>query len=452
MKRNSLLLAAITLFTLLVFQACEPDEIVTIPTISALNCSTATISTMPMSGKAFNGRATIAYAGGNGVAYVSDDTIASNGVLGLKANLVAGFLSHGNGTIAYSISGTPTSAGTATFPISVGGQSCVLEVTVMADTTTPRPATGSVGMVLAALDTFKRSLSATQLAALQLPLSQANATNWSVLTGATRNGLEFNALTEAQLIAAKAVIAAATGTTPDEGYSEFIQITLADDVLAGNGGGTAYSSKKYSIAILGTPSQTGTWMLQFGGHNYVQHITYSNGAVVGTTPSFQAVEPKSWLSGTISYAPLDGERDALKAMLAGLTPAQLALAHATSTMSDLLLGPKKDGAFPTTKAGLPVSSLNAVQKELVLVAMKPWLLDADDVTSKTMLSLYETELDQTYIYYAGDAALSKAGDYVRIDGPSVWIEFICTPATLTPADIQYRSIYRDRKRDYGNIQ
>ncbi|GAB3512816.1 hypothetical protein GCM10027442_24690 [Emticicia fontis] len=436
---------------MIIFQACEPDEIVTTPLISSLNCSTASISATPMSGVSFTGRATINYSGGNGIAYTSNDSIASTGVTGLKAHLVAGFLTHGNGTIAYAITGTPTSAGKASFPITFGGQTCNIELSVSADTTTPKPSTGSVSRVLAAIDTFKTTLSAAQWTALQLPYTKPNAINWSVQSGnVTRNGLEFSTLTESQIIAAKKVIEAATGTTADEGYSEFLQITMAEDILAANSEAN-YSSKKYSIAFIGTPSQTGTWILQIGGHNYTQNITFSNGAVVGTTPSFQAVEPRTWLQATTAYAPLDNEKNTMAAMLAGLTATQLSSAKLTTAFTEVSLGAGKDGQFPTTKVGIPVSSLNATQKALVLAAIKPWTLDADDLTAEAMLKIYEQELENTYISYSGNATLNQIGDYVRIDGPSLWIEFIVRPAIVNPAEVQYRSVYRDRKRDYGGL-
>ena len=451
MKTSRCYWAGLLLIPMLIFQACKPDEIVTSPLISGFNCSTATITSTPMNGVAYTGRATIGYSGGNGIAYSTTDTIASTGVAGLKAHLVAGILSHGEGTIAYTISGTPNATGKATFPISFGGQTCNLELSVSADTTTPKPSTGSVSRILATIDTFRTTLTTAQWAAVQLPYTKANAINWSVAAGnVTRNGLEFSTLTEPQVIAAKKVIEAATGTTVDEGYSEFTQLLMAEDVLAANSENN-YSSKKYNIAFIGTPSQTGNWILQFGGHNYTQNIAFSNGAVVGATPSFQAVEPRTWLQATVAYAPLDNEKNGMAALLAGLTPAQLTSAKMASTFTDVSMGAGKDAQFPTTKAGIPVSSLNATQKALVLAAMKPWTMDADDITGMAMLKIYEEELDNTYISYAGNTTLTQSGDYVRIDGPSVWIEFVVRPAVVMPAEVHYRSVYRDRKRDYGGL-
>ncbi len=160
------------------------------------------------------------------------------------------------------------------------------------------------------------------------------------------------------------MVQAAAGTTANEGYGEFNQIRTADDVLRTTfSGGNSYSSGEYIIAFLGTPSTTGTWMLQFGGHHYAQNITFSGGSVVSATPLHEGVEPRSWTSGGINYAPLNQEHDAMIAMLASLSTAQLATAKLSTTFSDVLLGPNKDGQFPTTKQGLAVSTLTDAQKQ-----------------------------------------------------------------------------------------
>jgi hypothetical protein len=52
-------------------------------------------------------------------------------------------------------------------------------------------------------------------------------------------------------------------------------------------------------------------------------------------------------------------------------------------------------------------------------------------------------LNQTKVSYSGATALNQEGDYVRIDGPHVWIEFACQ------ADDHYHTIWRDRVTDYG---
>ena len=424
-------------------------------TVTALTCTSATFSATSTKGTAYTGTASVPYTGGNAVTYLAGSAISSTGVTGLTATLAAGTLTDNTGNISYTITGTPASAGTAAFAITFGGVSCSMSLTVSDSTTSVvdcGTATTTVAKVVCAVQAFQATLSAAQLATVQLDLTKANAIKWSNLPGGVsiRNGLEFSTLSATQLAAAKAVIAAASGTTADEGYSEFTQINAADDILnakAGNG----YGSDLYIIAFLGTPSTTGTWMLQFGGHHYAQNITYNAGAVVSATPSHQGIEPKTWTTSGTTYAPLKTEHDAMAAMLASLTTAQLASAKLSATFSDVSLGPNKDGQFPATKVGVAVSSLTDAQKLLVLAAMKPWTQDVDDATGSAMLKTYENELSGTYIAYSGNAALINHADYVRIDGPSVWVEFVCQSGVVYQNEIHYHSVYRDHTRDYNGL-
>jgi hypothetical protein len=73
--------------------------------------------------------ASVPYTGGNGGAH-NGQTVASTGVTGLTATLSPGGFADGSGSITYTITGTPASGGTASFALSIGGQTCTLDVTV----------------------------------------------------------------------------------------------------------------------------------------------------------------------------------------------------------------------------------------------------------------------------------------------------------------------------------
>lgn len=462
---SGLMLLLISTIGFVALDACKQttDPVTTSSaTVTGLTCGSTTFSTTAASGSAYTGTATVPYAGGNGAVYTTQTSVASTGVTGLNATLQAGTLQSGAGNLTYTITGTPLSSGTASFALSFGGQACSLSLPVSASTTTPgsgtatttdcSTATSRVARVTCAANAFLATLTTAQKTTVQLALTKANAIKWSNLPGGVsiRNGLEFSTLTATQLAAAKAVIAAAAGMTANEGNDEFLQINAADDVL-GVTAGSGYSAGKYIIAFLGTPSETGTWMLQFGGHHYAQNITYNAGAVASTTPAHMGVEPKTWTTNGTTYAPLNQEQTAMAAMLASLSTAQLATAKLSTTFSDVLLGPNKDGQFPTTKQGLAVSTLTAAQKALVLAAIKPWAQDADDATGTALLAIYEKELDATYITFSGNAALTTNADYARIDGPSVWVEFVCQTGVVYRNEIHYHTIYRDHTRDYNGL-
>jgi hypothetical protein len=364
----------------------------------------------------------------------------------------------------------------------------------------PASATASAGGVQGVVDSanaFVASLSDDQKAKALLDFTADTAAAWSNLPcgDSCRKGVPFADLSDDQIALGKKVLQASLGTGGGTGYDQAMQILLADDQLGaaqanGTGGGpgstngpsgggtppsgsggppsggaapsggagggqlggsySAYSSKDYLLGFLGTPATTGTWELIFGGHHLAVHITYKDGTVVGASPFFIGVEPTSWTAddGT-KYAPLDIMKTGMLAMTQSLSADQLAKAKLADSYTDVLVGPNKDGQFPATKEGLQVSSLSADQKKLVMAAMAPWVKIVDDQASENLLATYQSELDQTYIGYSNGTGLTDQGDYVRIDGPGVWIEFVCQNGVVFSNAIHYHTIYRDHTRDYG---
>jgi hypothetical protein len=363
------------------------------------------------------------------------------------------------------------------------------------DTDTSPTAAGVAGVVEAA-NTFLGTLSSDQKAQAQLQLTKDNATAWSNLPcgSSCRVGVEFSTLNDKQLTAGKNVLKAAMGTSTGAGYDQAMKILLADDYLGsvqgsgggtggpgagpsggmggtppsgggsggppsggtggqpggGGGGGGGYSSGTYFLAMLGTPTVDGTWQLHFGGHHLAVNLTYKNGKVAGSTPFFIGVEPTSWTaSNGEKYAPLDIMRDGMLKLTTSLSADQLAKAKLSQSFNDVLLGPDKDGQFPATKEGIAVSSLSEAQKTLVMDAVRPWVAVVDDATAEALMNVYKSELDQTYVSYSGGTGLTTQGDYVRIDGPSVWVEFVCQNGLVIQNQVHYHTIYRDHTRDYG---
>ncbi len=423
------------------------------PAIATLNCTATTFTASPTIGTAYSAMALVPYMGGNGADYPVGSTIASTGVTGLTATLNAGTLANGSGVLTYTLTGTPLATGTATFPITIGGQSCSFSVTVNPTGTggnTSSCTSASPARVLAAVNAFKATLSAAQLATVELAYNSANCYTWSNLPASlsARKGLRLADLSPAQRALALAIVQAATGTIPNEGFDEVNQVVAADDVLGAiqpNG----YGNFQYYIAFYGTPAATGTWQLQFTGHHITHNITYKNGVVAGGSPIFNAVEPDTWTANGTAFDPLGQEKAGLRAMLAGLTSSQLASAKLSSTFTDIVVGPGKDKQFPTTKVGLAVSSLSTAQQALVLAAMRPWVQDLDAETATCLLTIYQNELNGTFIAFSGSETLTNQNDYVRIDGPSVWIEFLYAGGVIYRNQPHVHSLYRDRTRDYG---
>ena len=202
--KNILSFGIIVVCAIAIISACKQDTTVsttTTPTITTLNCSGA-MTTNAVAGTAYNASAMVPYSGGNTASYSAGSAIASTGVTGLTATLQAGTLA-ASGNLVYTVTGTPSGAGTATFPISFGGQSCSFSITVSASgggTSTGLCGSSSPAKVLAAVNAFKASLSATQIATVQLAYTSANCYTWSNLPASLspRKGLRLADLTAAQ--------------------------------------------------------------------------------------------------------------------------------------------------------------------------------------------------------------------------------------------------------------
>ena len=98
--------------------------------VTSLNCSESSSSgIMIVNTEANDVSISVNYTGGNS-GYYERNIIQSTGVTGLFATLPAGTLSDGNGILSFDISGTPTSSGTASFALTIGGISCILTISV----------------------------------------------------------------------------------------------------------------------------------------------------------------------------------------------------------------------------------------------------------------------------------------------------------------------------------
>ena len=462
----------------MVIVSCQKSDTTLTPTtsesVSAITCGSVLFSTTAASGTAYAGTATVPYTGGNGVAYSAGSAIASTGVTGLNATLQAGTLASGAGNLTYTIAGTPSATGTATFALSFGGQTCSLALPV----STPASGTvsGSVSSITGALavtatantscatstgiakvvcltEAFKATLTSTQLAATQLAYSKANAQKWSNLPAglSARIGIKLGSLNTAQLNAFRDLMVAVLAlNATDEGYDEMLGNLVADDYLGTIGGGSDYGAGNFYISILGTPSATGLWEILFTGHHYTQPYTFNAGQFTGVTPAFRGVEPAATVTANgRSYQPIEQERVAFAAMLGGLSTTEQATAKLSSTFSDLVLGPGKDAQFPATKVGLKVGDLTAAKQALVLNAIRLYVNDLDASTAATILAKYTSELANTYIAYSGTTAVASQNDYIRIDGPSVWIEFSYQGGVIIRNTPHPHSVWRDHTTDYG---
>lgn len=166
------------------------------------------------------------------------------------------------------------------------------------------------------------------------------------------------------------------------------------------------------------------------------------------SPTLTAVEPMEFTWEDKEYAPLADKRAATIGAVQSLTADELAAAEIDGSFDDLLLGPGDDGPFPTEPEGVLVSSLTKKQQAKVTAMLRTWVDDLDEKAAARLLKKYVSEYDKTYIGWSGGNTLDNNETYVRLDGPSAWIEF-SNQAGDTPEQIHQHTVFRDETSDYG---
>lgn len=306
------------------------------------------------------------------------------------------------------------------------------------------------------IDLLKADASDELLAVMQLEYSVAEAQNWSNLPAGAfpaRPGAYLGEFSAEQLGLVKAILMEAASLTENEGYDEMEQTLNADDYIGtvSDDDKAGYSSYNSKFAFLGTPSDSGTWQLYYGGHHFAFANTYTDGALAGATPSFRGIEPfPSFDMNDRENVPLLQERDAFAALLTALTEEQQAAATLEGTYTDIIAGPQSDDAVPSEQEGLNVSELDEDQQALLLAAIETYVGDINDADAAIYMAKYTEELSETVLGFSGTTDMNSEDDYVRIHGPSLWLEFSLQSNKSTGEDGNHpHSVWRDQTDDYG---
>lgn len=241
--------------------AVKTETISVLGIVTTLSCATGSATGTLVSGTAASGVSySVPYTGGNGGTH-SGNIVASTGVTGLTATLAAGSFVSGNGNLSYTISGTPNSSGTATFPINIGTKTCNITMTVTAPT-------GSIAT-----------------------LSCGTATNNGTLTnGTAASGVNsVVAYTGGNTGTHTGQVVTSTGVTG-------LTATLAAGNFANGAGNLTYN-------ITGTPTSAGTanFALNIGGQNC--NLAVNVAPITGTITALNCSSAKttgSLTSGTIA--------------------------------------------------------------------------------------------------------------------------------------------------------
>ena len=316
--------------------------------------------------------------------------------------------------------------------------------------TTPR--------IVTAANAFLATLNDAERAKVSFAFNSSQRTGWSNLPSGIfqRNGLRLGDLTQRQRSAALALVAVALSA---EGYKKVTEIMSADEVLKNRGGGQTggrqggggrgggqrgvqFGQDEYYLALLGAPSATSPWMIQFGGHHLAINVTIAGSNNV-LTPSLPAAQPARYVLNGETIRPLGKENDKGFGLINALSAAQQKQAILNYEVRDLVLGAGQDGKVIQPE-GILASALDAKQQAMLLDLAHEWVGILNDEAAAEKMAEIKANLARTYFAWSGD---TKNGGlaYYRIQGPTLVIEYAPQQGDLD----HIHTIYRDPTNDYG---
>jgi hypothetical protein len=119
--------------------------------------------------------------------------------------------------------------------------------------------------------------------------------NYFGVTGYIKPGLRLEQMSAVQKEAAWDVLAAVWSPA---GLAKAKNVMLLQDILAESGNGAGQrSSQRFSLAVFGTPAETGAWGFRLEGHHLTQSVAVRDGRIVSVTPSAFSALPNRVKSG-----------------------------------------------------------------------------------------------------------------------------------------------------------
>ncbi|MCL6525143.1 MAG: DUF3500 domain-containing protein [Thermoflavifilum sp.] len=298
-----------------------------------------------------------------------------------------------------------------------------------------QPMSLSSQMVEAA-NNFLQTLTPHQTQKLLLNFQDSTRTEWSnePINMHQRKGLRLDEMTDVQKIALHRLLQTALS---EQGYLKLIQIIQLDewlnthkdrdpiDEVVGQG--------LYWITVFGKPSISYRWGWRFEGHHISLNVTVSPKAVYAT-PFFLGAHP-----GVIPEGPLAGTEPLFEETKLGwklwesLTPAQQKLAMVSNQIPQKIIL-IQTGKEPEAqkRMGIPVSSLNSQQQQLVWRLINSFIQNLTPSLAKQYINMIQKNAWPSLYFVWMGASREGEPAYYRLQSPNgLVIEYCTRERTIT---------------------
>ena len=278
-------------------------------------------------------------------------------------------------------------------------------------------------------------------------LDSKNRTRWSNLPAGIfngRSGAKLGDLDEAGNAAVWDFLRAALS---QKGLQEITKIVLADKILGETDGASrwGWGSDNFWISIYGTPSETGAWAWQFGGHHLALNVSV-NGSEMILSPFFFGTEPANFEENGIQHNAMGNVPATALTFMQLLDASQRDAAIVSERPEEVYAGAGKDDVIPQQQ-GLLIDALDGPQAKALEQLILEFVGVMPEPAAIKRMAAIRTEFPQSYFSWHG-ATDGSSSIYFQFQSPSALIEFSTQGAIGADAG-HYHAIYRNLSDDYG---
>jgi hypothetical protein len=298
--------------------------------------------------------------------------------------------------------------------------------------------TGKVRAFLSGLEPDKR-----KAASFAWNGSEWRGWNYFGVTGYVKPGLRLEQMSAAQKESAWDVLGAVWSPP---GVAKARNVMLLQDILAASGNGTGQrSSERFSLAVFGTPAETGTWGFRCEGHHLTQSVAVRDNRIVSVTPSSFSAIPNRVKSGPhTGLNTLKDEEGLARRLMADLAPKLQGRARVgDSTPYNILSYAGRERAN-AKKVGLPAAELSSAQRDLLWRMVELYSVEhfpaALSAAQRTRVQSGDRQAVH-FAWYAGNTPETAFGYRVIGDG------FVIEMASVDAEAQHLHTIYHD----LGNV-
>lgn len=311
--------------------------------------------------------------------------------------------------------------------------------------------------LMSATEAFIATLSAEQRETTLFAADDLEWRKWANMSIYRRDGLSFDAMSDAQKQAAWSMLDAALSAKG---------MTLARDIMRlnetlgelNNDNFVEFGEGKYWLTLMGAPSASEPWGWQLDGHHLVINFFVLGNQIV-MTPTFWGSEPAVAAAGKYAGTRImDEEQEKGLAMIRALDAdqQQAAILMRGKTGNNILTEAWSDNVV-IENAGLEVARFTPEQKALLIDLVALYVGNMESELADARMAEITANLDSTWFAWIGDTQ-DDSVFYYRIQSPVVVIEFDHqAPVGLThlyPRGVPYREHIHSMVRtpngnDYG---